>query len=78
MITPMLLDIMGAIRPGDTEKLDAIIEMIDFSMPDELTDVDEGDELFEFVPSEDQDMIRMKAVLRRYRGMAARMEATSK
>ncbi|MFA5380285.1 MAG: hypothetical protein WC455_31275 [Dehalococcoidia bacterium] len=75
---PALLGILGEIRPGDAKKLDAIIEMIDFSIPSELIGVEEGDEMFDYSPGEYQEMIRMKAVLRRYQAMAAKIAEESK
>lgn len=75
---PAILATLDEIKPGDRQRLEEITEIIDFSIPSELTGVEEGDEELDFAPNEYKELVKAKAVLYRYRAMAAKMEEEGK
>jgi hypothetical protein len=72
---PAMLAVLGKFQPGDSERLEDIIETINFSIPSELQCVEEGDEELDFAYTEYQELVKGKGCLRRLQEACQLMEA---
>ena len=67
-------EVLKGFQPGDIEKLEAIIELINFSLPSELLGAEEGDAVLEFAPDEYLELVKAKDLLYGFRDMCRLME----